>query len=554
MALFDKCNTSCTVDTTSACPAADVIDNTVGYLCNEPKSVPTLDQYTGEYAGQFVDPINALAASCGGFIPAFDFTCNDKYTQELNGYMFPGIDTSVIDANDNTSQFAAYRSYTSVNQAANYANAFSAAENVHIEEYVCEATGETKCAYAMLWKERTNDDGMIKVTADAAAGDDLVILENTSGMNVGGYLNIIPCSDDTCALHPHISEITAVDHETGEVSFADPLTYDIFAVQAEEDAEGNVVGCGTCETKAFYTLPAVTCGSCIPEGGKLGGGEEVLKKTFFRKYGYLLTMNEKEMRDCLQCAWDFDGDEYGYATGNKVLAQKLGDFKRSMDLTLLSDYFYAPGPGISIANCAPTTGPGAITGVLGADAEGCCALHDLCGKKPIEKGLALLDIMDQIAQCDMGNNNPRIDMIMNQTALTNFKKMTKIWNQLKGVPTCCEPRDGLKDFNETVTVKSYFMDRPYDMKKSDFLSKMYPNTGVIMFVPQGHMLLRTFGEYLGDNFDVINGTNMNFMEIKEVNKDDTDCINCKRSLRVTGSYLVAGVGFCSGKWAMITGF
>lgn len=553
MAMFDKCSTWCTVDTTNTCPPVDAIDNTVGYLCNEPTPVPTLDQYTGEYAWQFVDPINALAASCGGFIPAFDFTCNDKYTQELNDYMFPGVDTSVIDSNDKTSQFEAYRNYSSVASAANYANAFTTAENVHIEEYTCP-DGEVKCAYAMLWKERTNDDGMIKVTADAAAGDTCVILENTSGMNVGGYVNIIPCSDDACAIHPHISEITSVDHETGEVCFCDPLAFDIFAVQVQEDEEGNPVGCETCETKAFYTLPAISCGTCITEGGKLWGGEEVLKKAFFKKYGYLLTMNEKEMRECLQCAWDYDGDAYGYAMGNKTLQAKLGDWRKTMDLTLLSDYFYAPGPGITKENCATTTGPGLITGILAADAEGCCTVADFCGKKPIEKALALLDFLDKIEQCDMGRNNPEVDIIMNQTAITNFKKMTWVWNKLKGVPTCCEARDGVKNFNETASIQSYFSDRPVEFKKSDFLSKMYPNTGMILFVPRGHMIMRTFGEYLGDNFDVLNSPNMNFMEIKEVDKDDTACLNCKRSLRITGNYLIAWVGFCSWKFGLIQGF
>lgn len=87
----------------------------------------------------------------------------------------------------------------------------------------------------------------------------------------------------------------------------------------------------------------------------LGGQEEVVKKAYFKNYGAIIPFNKKELHQCIQCAGDFGGDEYGYATGNATLARKLGDFRKVFDQTLLHDYFYAPGPGFSKKNCAPTT-------------------------------------------------------------------------------------------------------------------------------------------------------------------------------------------------------
>lgn len=151
----------------------------------------------------------------------------------------------------------------------------------------------------------------------------------------------------------------------------------------------------------------------------------------------------------------------------------------------------------------------------------------------------------------MGSENPDMRMIMNQKALTNWKKLAKEWNRLLTVSNCCEPVDGTKNFNRMVSVQSYFGDRPMTPELSYYLTKMYPNTGVILFAPQGWSLLRTFDKSIGENLNVVNGTNINFMSIKEIDTDDNEFYNCERALKVQGSYLVAHAGLCTGKYKMI---
>lgn len=157
----------------------------------------------------------------------------------------------------------------------------------------------------------------------------------------------------------------------------------------------------------------------------------------------------------------------------------------------------------------------------------------------------MLDIFDSIECCDMGDRNPDVRMIVNQKFLTNWKKMTKEWNRLLSVPTCCEAQDGMKDFNRLVSVRSYLQDRPFTPEFSDYLSKMYPNVSIALFVPQGWSIMRTFDTSIDQGLNVVNGTNVNFMSIKELDKDDNDCFNCERAIKITGSYLIANVGECT---------
>ena len=104
---LDKCNKSCAIDTTSACPPVDPIDNTLGSPCTDPSQVPCLNELNAE--DQIVDPFLQIEA-CGS-IPMWNFTCDNNYSKEVRRYLFDG---RFEDGNsgDQMAQFDEYQCFT----------------------------------------------------------------------------------------------------------------------------------------------------------------------------------------------------------------------------------------------------------------------------------------------------------------------------------------------------------------------------------------------------------------------------------------------------------
>lgn len=545
--MLDKCNKGCTISAgvNPDCNPYWPATNSLGFSCSTPTTVPKLDQIKlWAEEGQIVDPF-ALIETCGS-IPTFDFTCQDDLHKEVRRYMFDGrFEDNVVAGNDTVSQYEYYLNFTSWPAMGSYSSAFTAAENV---QKICVDDCEAR---AMVWKEKKYPDYWFNIVEDAALGATCVILDRTNAVTVGWEITIVACSPDECMTHPFTSEVTSVDPVTWEVCFCDPLPWAVIAVQTSED------GCEGCESKAYYNHGATGCGVDLPTTWTLEGASYEHKYTYFEEYGEIIEFSEDDIRQCVQCAQEFGGDDTLGVMDWAMYAMKtkLGDFRERLDRKMLMRYFFASWPKCSKEG-HPMTWPWLITHMLQSEAEGCCVAYDFCALNDCQKAAKIIDIMDKLECCKM-NDNPEMRMIMNTHAITKWKKLTREWNRLLGEPVCCTPQDWVKNFNRLAKVQGYLMDRAYDPEESKFLDMFYRDQWVILFVPRGYTIMRTFNRSvhnLDSNMNIVNGSDINLFRVVPLMEDQVSRqITCTKAWKIHGSFLLVNNAPCE-KMAFISWF